>query len=93
MPSGMQMWDPSGNLIIDTSMHLGRILGIASLSGPTNGSQSNSGLATGTPFWILTCLSASSVRQPVISVSGTTISWDFEGAGAGLSWRLVYGVY
>lgn len=93
MPAGLQMWDPAGNLIVDISMRLGRVLGVAALTGGVNGSAVNDGLTTGTPFWMLTCITSPLVRQPVISVSGSTISWDFGGLGGGLNWRLVYGVY
>jgi hypothetical protein len=94
MPQGLQVWDASGNLILDLTDRLGRILGISTLTPPTDGSVINADFATGTPFWA--CVPVSSGRAPVpnVSFSGTTLSWDFvAGISYGPSYRLIYGVY
>lgn len=92
MPQGLQVWDASGNSILDTSMRLGRVLGVRTLTGGTNSSHVDAGLSTGTPFWIVTSLTAPNIKQPDVSVAGTTISWTWA-AGSSGDWRLVYGVY
>jgi hypothetical protein len=94
MPQGMQIWDASGNLILEISDRIARVLGVASITGGTDGSVTNAGFSTGTPFWA--CVPVASGRAPVpdVSLSGTTLSWDFTpGIGYAPSYRLVYGVY
>lgn len=93
MPVGLRIRDPSGNIIIDWTMRLGRILGVVTLTGPTAGSAVHAEFADGTPFWTVQCISASGAGAPTISVSGTTISWTFGGVWDTQTYRLVYGVY
>jgi hypothetical protein len=93
MPQGLQTMDASGNVILDTSMRLGRVLGVATLTAPTGGSAVNAAFADGAPFWMVTNVSTPNGEQPTISVAGTTISWSFPGVGSGSTFRLVYGVY
>ncbi len=94
MGQGLQVWDAAGNQIVDVSDRLGRVLGVTTLTGGTDGSVSNAGLATGTPFWACIPVATGAAPTPGISVSGTTLSWDFEaGIGYAPSYRLIYGVY
>ena len=93
MSQGLQLWDASGNLILDTSMRLGRVLNVVDLSGATDGSEENAGLLTGTPFWMVTFLGSFATYMPTISVVGDDISWAFGGKGSGNSYKLVYGVF
>jgi len=65
---------------------MGRILGSVA-TGTSNGSITNGGLSAGTPFWQVIPVSKVGTnggsggqygsRIPVVSVSGTTLSWSF----------------
>lgn len=92
MPQGLQVFDASGNVLVDTSTRLGRILGVTTIT-TTTGSVVDSDFANGTPFWYAIPLSIADVEfGPDLSFSGTTLSWDFQGRTV-TSHRLVYGVY
>ena len=92
MPAGFQVFDASGNVIVDLTDRLGRVLGITTIT--ADGNLTDAGFATGTPFWC--CIPVATGRAPVpdISISGNVLSWDFQ---AGISYapsnRLIYGVY
>lgn len=92
MAAGLQVWDANGSLIVDLSTRLGRILGVTTFSSST-GSITDADFASGTPFFIASPTSVSSPSfGPKLTISGTTLSWDFEGRVASAH-RLVYGVY
>lgn len=93
MAFGVRSWDASGNLEFDSSNSLGRVLGVATLTGGTAGSQSNSKLANGTPFWIVTCTTAPFVRQPTVTTTSSAISWTWPAGSGTATYKLVYGVY
>jgi len=83
--------DASGNIIFDTNVKAGRVLGTATVAASTAGSVSNAGLATGTPFWIYQANTTAYFAQaPTISVAGTTLSWAADSQRAG---TIVYGVF
>jgi len=91
MPQGLQIWDTSGNLVFDTNTNAGRVLGNVTVTASTAGSATNAGLTTGRPFWIFQVTTTQYfTKQPAISVSGTTISWDNTAEENGY---IVYGVY
>jgi hypothetical protein len=91
MPQGLQIMDADGNVIFDTNVRAGRVLGTATVAASTAGSVSNAGLTTGTPFWIYQATTtAYFARAPTISVAGSTLSWAADSDRAGL---IVYGVY
>lgn len=97
MASGLQVWNAQGQLTLDTSDRLMRVLERRVVSG--TGSTSHSGLSTGEPFWFL-CPNSSGYGmfpETQITVSGNTISWDIRRfteddivSGSGI---LIYGVY
>jgi hypothetical protein len=89
MAVGIQIWDASGNSIIDENSRLARILGITN-SGTSGGSVTDSGFATGSPFAVFipngTTYFTGEYAHP--SWSGTTMSWSASVAG-----KIIYGVY
>lgn len=89
MAVGIQVWDASGNLIMDTPTRMGRVLGITA-SGTSGGSVTNSGFSTGTPFavYVPTGGFTGVFGNLVPTFSGTTMSWGVSDAG-----NIVYGVY
>jgi hypothetical protein len=89
MPQGLQVMDASGNIIFDTNTYAGRILDIITLTGSSSGNVTNSGLSTGTPFWVWQSSTGTYFQEgPVVTISGSVISWDSYNDGF-----LVYGVY
>lgn len=91
MPQGYQEWDAAGNLIVDITTNVARVLGVATLTGGTDGSLTDADLLTGTPFVQCVFLNSYAGYMPTFTVSGSTLSWAWGGRGSG-SYRLIYGV-
>lgn len=88
MPQGLQIWDASGNLIVDTTSRLARIIDSVTItSSNMSGSVNNARLAEGEGFYFL---AGSNDNMPTVSFSGTTMTWTQFATG----WvgRLFYGV-
>ena len=95
MAQGLQVWDASGNLAIDTSGSLGTVAGSVAY-GNTNGSVTIPEFSMGRPLWfVLPGAGGSSVYQPNISVSGNTLSWSWTvpGSASNPPGVIAYGFY
>jgi hypothetical protein len=91
MPQGLRIMDVDGNVIFDTNVRAGRVLGSATVAAGAAGSVSNAGLATGSPFWIFqTTETGYFAQSPTITAAGTTLSWAADSDRAGF---IIYGVY
>ncbi len=94
MPAGFQCWDENGTLLYDTTTNMGRILGTISTGG-VNGSLSVPAFSQGTPFafpvLVLSDAASVDVFQPLVTISGTTLSWTYP-RGSGQA-TIVYGTY
>lgn len=91
MSTGLRVWDASGNLVIDETTRLGRILG-QTQSGTSGGTINNAGFLTGTPFAVVlpatdTVSLASSYPSPTFS--GSDMNWGASGNDC----LIIYGVY
>ena len=107
MPSGLQVWDAAGNLTLDTTMLIGRILGSSPVAaGQLSGTISHPAFSTGTPFGIpfvgfsTTGMDISpSLSLPIISFAGGSLSWTRAAVGGSSSSEglpagvIYYGVY
>lgn len=92
MASGLQVWDANGDVVVDTTTRLGRIVGVTTINS-ASGSINDADFADGTPFWIATPSdNTSPTFGPKFTFSGTTLSWNFEGRTVS-SHRLIYGVF
>lgn len=91
MDAGYQVWNASGILITDTTDRMGTLLGIVTLTGGVSGSVTNAAFADGAPFWCATPLVTFNTFAPLITPSGTTLSWSWPITGA--DHILLYGVY
>lgn len=92
MPAGLQIWDATGHLIVDTTSKLARIIGSVAIgAGNQTSSVTDSHLSEGTPFFFL---AYNGLTPLVVSIAGTTISWapavGFVGTFTG---TLYYGVH
>jgi len=82
MPTGLQVFDATGRIMLDTTTRLGRIYSTFS-SGVADGAVSVSALADGgEPFVFVEDNSAdltiaTPYAYPNVTVSGTTVSWSF----------------
>lgn len=95
MPQGLQVFDASGNIIVDTSTALGTVLGTHSFVGAalnTSDSISVSGFALGTPFFSM--YQSGAGLAPTVTTSGTTLSWIFDqgGVSSGVTFTVIFGV-
>lgn len=100
MPQGLQTWDESGNLILDVSQYLGRILAIVDIPASSSGTITvpNPDLVYGTRWSLLQPVSTAFVATaaagaptgPTLSLSGTTLTYSNSYAYA---FKLILGVY
>lgn len=101
MASGLQIWNESGVLMLDTSHRLGRIKGTAQLKG--QGGSVVCDMSDGTPFWsfqpdFLYAHVSQQTPPPIITISSTGISWTYSST-AGMNYPnpitgwLFFGVY
>lgn len=96
MADGFKVWDASGNLIIDGTKRLSRVLGVTTIGANTSGTITDAGFSTGVPYWISIRNTTSpsptdSIVPPSISVSGTTLSYS--NPTPNLGHLVIYGVY
>lgn len=80
MGQGLQVWNSSGSLVLDSPTRLGVRLGSV-LTGTTNGSLSVPGFAKGVPFCVAVTSGSlyAGEEAPVVSISGTTLTWSYTG--------------
>ena len=92
MPQGLQVWNSSGQLIIDTSTSIGKVLGITTITAGVSGNIADTKFALGTPFWSLINQGPDSYgASPIVSYNSglTRLEWTNSAAYNNL---LVYGV-
>lgn len=101
MAHGLRIWDALGNLTMDTSTRMSRLLGAYTIpTGSATGSFSDAGFAQGTPWWsmvggaILVGGPTASYFNitPQVSVTGNVLSWDWASLPRS-DVILLYGVY
>jgi len=99
MTQGLQLFDASGNMLLDVADSLTRILGVFD-TGYSSGSIVDSNLLTGTPWYttVLTIkVSASSLSAIEVIISGSTLTWVISypyGTAGGIAntFEIMYGV-
>ncbi|MFM0498159.1 hypothetical protein [Paraburkholderia caledonica] len=80
MTAGLQIWNASGQLMLDATQRIGRIKGSHYLDG--NGGSVGMDLSDGTPFWsfqpdfLFAHINGNS-PVPVVSISSTGVSWTY----------------
>ncbi|CAD6536473.1 hypothetical protein LMG27952_03154 [Paraburkholderia hiiakae] len=101
MTAGLQIWNASGQLVLDATSRLGRIKGIQQLDG-NNGSYPID-LSGGTPFWSfqpdrLYFHISNQTASPIITIDANGVYWTYSST-SGLSYpktvtgTLIFGVY
>lgn len=75
MPQGIQVWDASGNLIVDTSTYV--LKGVIDLGTvETPGSANIPEITETGAIPILSVAMDATAVPPAVSISGSTVSWD-----------------
>lgn len=74
MPAGLQVWDASGNLVLDVSDPISRLSGTVTITAGATGSVTVPNASQGS-IWYAVLVNGGSTYSPNISVSGSTISW------------------
>lgn len=83
MPAGLQTFDASGNLILEISDRVYRVLTIIQVPTTDSGSVTVPELLTGTPVLQAVQLTEGR-RAPALSITGgTNVNWNYAGVGAG----------
>lgn len=73
MPQGLQCWDASGNLTVDITTRLTRVLGSQTIASGASGTITHAGFSTGTIWFLLFAGSSTATGYcPVITVNNTT---------------------
>ena len=95
MAYGFEIYDSSGNLLINLSKRVPRVLGIIS-SGTSNGSYSDARLSGGIPFFVTTSQLSSTgggvdFNYPSITITSSGLSWTFGEFRTKQSVTIVYG--
>lgn len=98
MAQGVQCWDASGNIILDVTDRLTRVLGTVTTN-KVNGSITDLNLLTGIP-WFTQIIKSDGTTIParewwatfIVSVSGSELSWKYIYSNYKLNYRIVYGV-
>ena len=89
MPQGLQIWDASGALVLDTNTMHTRMVGV--IQGPASGSISVPIFANGRPFAAV-LLGGDGIygigARGTASVSGTTLTYNLQSYNV-----LLYGIY
>lgn len=92
MAQGLQCFDANGNMTLDVTDRLTRVLGEFN-TGTFSGSLTDTNLSSGTPWYILRAAASSySEASCTISFGLQSISWTF-GSGTPISKNITYGVY
>lgn len=89
MPQGLQIFDPSGNLVLDTSSYVVKtgVIDIGDVSAP--GSADISAItALGGVVTPVVSNNEMTKAFPVVSISGNTLSWSRQAAGADFNARI-----
>lgn len=96
MAFGLKIWDELGNVVLDTNVRVGRIIGQVT-SGTSAGSISVPDFAQGTPWFIVQPITSAgfTAEVPNVTISGNTLSWTFPLAPnyTSISSIISYGVF
>ncbi|TWH49586.1 hypothetical protein [Sporomusa sp. KB1] len=100
MPAGLQCWDADGNLTLDITDRLTRVLGTIQ-TGTSDGSITDNNLLLGTPWYFTYYLDDNHFwrsRPLKISFSSNILSWAFISTGGNyqntnIDTMILYGVY
>ena len=94
MGVGIQVFDASGNLLIDVTTRLSRVIGTQPIAAGSTGSLAVPNSGQGRIWWAI-LPGGGSRYVPLVSLSGNTLSWSPNGSypGTVTDALLIYGLY
>lgn len=94
MDLGMQVFDASGNIVIDVTTRLSRVIGTQAIAAGSTGSLAVPNTTQGL-IWFAIYGNGGNRYSPVMSVSGGTISWSPKSGfpGGPVDVIMIYGLY
>lgn len=97
MPQGLQVWNANGQITLDTSTSVGRVIGAFSVAANSTGSTTIT-LAAGERLWAALAANSSSAYNRLFievpgaiyaqNINGNIIRWQVQSAGL-----VIYGAY
>lgn len=98
MPAGLQIFDASGNLIVDLTDRLTQFAGSATITAGSSGSVSITGMGSGNKVWCSFVPDSNGnsfiSNMPKLTVGVAGVSWSYDsGAGILVGGTLLYGFY
>ena len=95
MGLGMQVFDASGNIMIDVTTRLSRVIGTVAIPAASTSSLAVPNTMQGTIWYSIYGGGNGNRYSPVITVSGGVISWSPRGGfpGGAVDVTMVYGLY
>jgi hypothetical protein len=101
MPAGFQSWDASGNLVVDLTNRIAKMMGTLQVGASYTGS-TMSGTVTDSrftayagcePFAAVIAGSFFQMHQhPSITISGNTLTWTFPAGSSRPDTTIIYGI-
>lgn len=92
MGSGYQIFDASGNVLVDTSDNVGKGLGYLTITS-ASGSATVSALAGRRIFFVIDQVAGTGGSTEVTVDSNGTFTWNWRGIGPFTNCIVIYGVY
>ncbi len=94
MGLGMQVFDAAGNIMIDVTTRLSRVIGTVAIPAASTSSLAVPNTSQGT-IWYAIYGNNGNRYSPVITVAGGVISWSPRGGfpGGAVDVTMVYGLY
>lgn len=92
MESGYQVFDASGNILVDIGDAVGKGIGYLNITS-ASGSTTISALAGRRVFFVVDQVASTGGSTEVTINSSGTITWNWRGVGAFTNCIVVYGVY
>lgn len=96
MANGLKVWDELGNVILDVSNSITRILGITD-TGTVNGSVTNADFSLGVPWYCVIPKDTGSGTimswglTPVITFASNTMTWTWSSTTYARNCTIIYG--
>lgn len=91
MPVGLRIRDRAGNVVVDVTSKLPRIVGFVDTNGQA-GSITVDELSKGTGYAVVSPISGTAGRgSPNVQINGSTISWSYPNAA--VNDRIYYGYF
>lgn len=94
MTAGLQTWDAQGNLIIDITTRLSKLVGSVEVNEPGSIAVA---VPDGNELWATLLLHGwpdlSAQNFPSVTISGNVLSWAYAGSANRVTATMLYGVY